>query len=347
MPSLWPKNWGLFAQFLAVSVLFAAIFEWLTIPLGALMGPILGAGLLAYFKNDREGPGHYAQGGAILIVGLALGAQVTPDFLLRAMHWPGSMAILVVTMCVILWIVGWINRWLFDLDPISAHMAASPGNLSVALTLTDHYRGQLPQVAVFQSLRLTLLTVFVPVVLHQFNTHQTVSTLPAAVDASNLSWIGIFIIGALIAFGLDRLNIPTPSLIAGALAAGIPNAMGWIDVHIPTTAFLAAMMIFGWKIGIDTIRQGLRVVSQALGPAILSTGIAVCIASIGAWLVSSLLDIPLIDTLLAFMPGAFQVMPVLALEQGADGLYVTTHHLIRVIAMGSLMPLFAVYWSRR
>lgn len=39
-------------------------------------------------------------------------------------------------------------------------------------------------------------------------------------------------------------------------------------------------------------------------------------------------------------------MPVVALETGADGLYVTTHHLVRVLTMGMLIPLFAYYWRR-
>ena len=39
-------------------------------------------------------------------------------------------------------------------------------------------------------------------------------------------------------------------------------------------------------------------------------------------------------------------MPVVALETGADGLYVTTHHLIRVLAMSMLIPLFVYYWRR-
>ncbi len=37
---------------------------------------------------------------------------------------------------------------------------------------------------------------------------------------------------------------------------------------------------------------------------------------------------------------------IVALEAGADGLYVTTHQLIRVLAMGVCIPLFASYWSR-
>lgn len=347
MPSLWPTKPTLFLQFLAVSIACAALFEWLNVPLGALIGPILGAAILAYLKNDREGPGHYAQGGAILVVGLALGGQVTPDFLARAVHWPGSMAILVITMCVILWTVGWLNRVLFQLDPISAHLAASPGNLSVALSLADHHKGQLPQVAVFQSLRLTMLTLFAPLMLHNVGGSPVVA--PASPDVSPDLWpvLGVFLAGALVALAFEKIRVPTPGLIAGALTAGIPSAAGWIEIHIPHVLFLGAMMIFGWKIGIDTIRQGLVVVSKALIPALISTGFAVALAAIGAVVVAHLLDIPPMDAMLAFMPGAFQVMPVLALEQGADGLYVTTHHLLRVIAMGSLMPIFAVYWSRQ
>jgi len=52
------------------------------------------------------------------------------------------------------------------------------------------------------------------------------------------------------------------------------------------------------------------------------------------------------DAALGFMLGAFQVMPVVALEVGAGGLYVTTNHLIRVLAVGMLIPFFASYWSR-
>jgi hypothetical protein len=70
------------------------------------------------------------------------------------------------------------------------------------------------------------------------------------------------------------------------------------------------------------------------------------LAFAGSFAVYQLLGFPLIDAALAFMPGGFQVMPVVALEADADGLYVTTHHLIRVLAMGVLIPFFASYWSR-
>ena len=70
------------------------------------------------------------------------------------------------------------------------------------------------------------------------------------------------------------------------------------------------------------------------------------LAIAGNFAVKQLLGFPFVDATLAFMLGGFQVMPVVALEAGADGLYFTTHHLIRVLAMGVCIPLFVSYWSR-
>ncbi len=80
--------------------------------------------------------------------------------------------------------------------------------------------------------------------------------------------------------------------------------------------------------------------------AMIGPIVAVGLAMAGSFAVKHLLGFPFVDTAFTFMLGGSQVMPVVALEAGADGLYVTTHHLIRVLPMGVCIPLFASYWSR-
>ena len=106
------------------------------------------------------------------------------------------------------------------------------------------------------------------------------------------------------------------------------------------------MTIFEWQIAIDILKQGLLILSKRIFTAIRTYVLGVILATTGAYITYLTIDIPLSGTLLAFMSGGFQVMPVVALETGADGLYVTTHHLVRVLAMGMLIPLFAYYWRR-
>lgn len=106
------------------------------------------------------------------------------------------------------------------------------------------------------------------------------------------------------------------------------------------------MIIFGWQIAIDILKQGLPILSKTISPTICTNILGGIFTAIGAYVSYLTIDIPLLDTLLAFMPGGFQVMPVVALETGANGLYVTTHHLVRALAKGMLIPLFAYNWRR-
>ena len=106
------------------------------------------------------------------------------------------------------------------------------------------------------------------------------------------------------------------------------------------------MIIFGWQIAIDMLKQGLLIVSKTIASAVHTNVWGVIVAAVGADITYLTINISLSDTLLAFMPGGLQVMPVVALETSADGLYVTTHHLVRVLVIGMLIPLFAYYWRR-
>jgi membrane AbrB-like protein len=332
-----------FALFAATAALSAWVGEWLGIPLGAMIGPMLCVALLSHVTGNPRGPGPDAHHGAILIIGIALGAQISSDLFEKIALWPLSLLTLVVTMCVVLWTVGYLNRRLIKLDPLSCHMAAAPGNLSLALAVTETRGGKLPQVAVYQSLRLALITLMVPFLFVLPDT----STRPAAPfqQADFLIWLGLLSVGWLLTSVLRTFNTPTPGLIAGVGVAGTVSMTGWLSIQTPALFVALAMMLFGWKIGIDIVRQGLKTLIWTIPPALISTLAAVALAMAGALTVHWALGFPRLDTVLAFMPGAFQVMPVVALEAGGDGLYVTTHHLVRVLSMGVLIPIFASRWS--
>lgn len=331
------------AWFAGTACLSAVAFTLLDVPLGAMIGPMLAIALLSHFTGTIEPPGHVAHDAAILMIGLALGSQVSADLFQQLILWPASLTILVITMSLILWLGGLLNQRILALDPVSAHMAAAPGNLSSALAVTEHYAGALSQVAVYQSLRLAFLTLMVPL----FITLPETPTAPVVfTQADFFLWLGMLSVGWVFTQWFKTLGITTPGLIAGVFVAGSISAFGWATIQTPDLFIGFAMMLFGWRIGIDTVRQGLSVLVKTIPAAAVSTCFALACALIGAYLVHWSLGFPLMDAILGFMPGAFQVMPVIALETGADGLYVTTHHLVRVLAMGAIIPLSASYWNR-
>ena len=148
---------------------------------------------------------------------------------------------------------------------------------------------------------------------------------------------------------LDRISAhmaAAPGLIVGVFVGASLNLLELATLNTPPMFIVLAMMLFGWRIGVDIVGQGVHTLLKTIPPAAISTLVAITIALISAYITDRLLGFPFLDAALGFMPVAFQVMPVVALEVGADGLYVTTYHLVRVLAMGMLIPFFASYWSR-
>ncbi|MFZ9022289.1 MAG: AbrB family transcriptional regulator [Litorivicinaceae bacterium] len=320
----------------AIAAVAAVTFESLNIPLGAMIGPMLIIGLTVHLTKVNQAPGLDAHHFAILLLGLALGSRVTADVFERVKLWPFSLTILIVTMVMILWIVGKLNQRLLALDRISAHMAAAPGNLSSALAVTENYCGALSQVAVYQSLRLAFLTLLVPFL---FVVPETPQPIVLFQHTDFIIWLIVLSVSWGLTGLLRVLRVTTPGLIVGVFVGASVNLLEVATLNTPPMFIALAMMLFGWHIGVDTLLK-------TIPPAAISTLVAITIALIGAYITHRLLGFPFLDAALGFMPGAFQVMPVVALEVGADGLYVTTHHLIRVLAMGMLIPFFASYWSR-
>ena len=160
-----------------------------------------------------------------------------------------------------------------------------------------------------------------------------------------MSWIIVLPIAWTATGVLRYLKITTRGLIVGIFSGAFLSLSGLIQLNTPPSFIsLAMLLLVGVLESISLDRGG--VLLRTFPPAALSTLVAVGLAMAGSFAVNQLLGFPFVDTALAFMPGGFQVMPVVALEAGADGLYVTTHHLIRVLAMGVCIPFFASYWSR-
>ena len=326
-----------------VSAASAVAFEAINFPLGAMIGPIFAVGILAYIMGESPEPGVDATDFAIMLIGLVLGSQVTPEVLNHAEKWPASILLLLLTMILILLTLGRINQQLLGMERVSAYLAGAPGNLATAVAIAHQLDGSISQVAIYHSLRLAFLTVITPLI---FYVPETPTTFQAFGSSDFVIWILLLAFAWLMTQTLKKLSVTTPGLLAGAIVTA-SISLSEIELINPPSFFISiAMIIFGWQIAIDILKQGLLILSKTVAPAICVNLLGVILATIGAYITHVAIDIPLSDTILAFMPGGFQVMPVVALETGADGLYVTTHHLIRVLAMGMLIPLFAYFWRR-
>ena len=57
-----------------------------------------------------------------------------------------------------------------------------------------------------------------------------------------------------------------------------------------------------------------------------------------AWPVAALTRLPFVQVWLAYAPGGFDAMPVLAFSLGLDPAFVASHQLIRFMAISAALP---------
>ena len=103
-----------------------------------------------------------------VLIGISLGAVVTPETLHGMAAYPLSIAVLIVAM-ILISVSGTIylhlvHRW----DLLSAYLASSPGGLSQVLVIAAELGAELRAIAIVQSMRVVIIAVGLPAGLTLF-----------------------------------------------------------------------------------------------------------------------------------------------------------------------------------
>src|SRR5262245_10614130 len=154
-----------------------------------------------------------------VLVGILLGAVVTPETLKGVATWPLSIALLVVaaicmmaaTTCYLRFVHGW--------EPLSALLGASPGSMAQALALATEFGANMRGIAIVQTVRVLLVTIGLPSGLALFGL--AASGLPPAPPGagSSLGELAVLVAASTICAVLVHwLRFPG-GLLFGAMAA--------------------------------------------------------------------------------------------------------------------------------
>src|SRR5947207_9424397 len=207
------------AETLVLAVAGGAVFGLPGLPAGWLSGAILFTAAAALAGR----PVYVPQGLAriiFVILGISLGAAVTPDVVSRIAAWPASMLALALAMsCSTLSTTVYLNR-VHGWDSMSALFAAAPGALSQALALAADTSADLRSVAIVQSVRVLVLAVVLPLVIASLGMAGAApQPLPMPPLRESLGELALLVVvctaAALIAY---RVRLPG-GLIVGAMLA--------------------------------------------------------------------------------------------------------------------------------
>jgi uncharacterized protein len=322
-------------------------FTLLHIPAGLVSGSVLAVAIAALAGRPMRVPLPIARL-CFVLIGMLLGAIVTPETLRSMAAWPLSIALLAVatvgmiaaTTCYLRFVHGW--------DWVSAYLGASPGAMAQVLALSAEFKADLRGVAIVQVMRVLLITIGLPGMLALFGLAAgSVIAVPEPEGGSSLGELLLLVMtSTALALALTALRFPGGLLFGSMLGSAILHGTGWVHAVLPWWVGGVAVITLGAVAGSRFANTSVRTVTDYLGAALGSFAVAISVSAIFAVLVMALLPFRPADVVIAFAPGSQDQMMLLALALKLDPVYVGAHHLSRWLVVTFSIAIFAQFVTR-
>ena len=327
---------------LAIALAGGATLGLVGVPAGWLSGSILAVAGASLAGRPMLIPTLMMRA-IFVLIGISLGAVVTPETLHGMATYPLSIAVLLLAMAVISVVGAGYLRLVHQWGKVDAYLAAAPGGMSQVLALGAELGADLRAIAIVQSIRVVVIAVGLPAGLSMLGlVGHAPPRAAVTLNLATLDELAILVaastVAALIAY---RIRFPGGLLFGAMLTSAVLHGSGLIHAIMPWWVANTAMIAMGAVTGSRFANMPLRLLLNFVAAAFGSFAVAVMIAAVFAVLLISLLSLRVAEVMIAFAPGSVDAMMLLALALNLDPVYVGAHHLTRIFFVSLTMPLMA------
>ncbi|HXX04689.1 MAG TPA: AbrB family transcriptional regulator [Xanthobacteraceae bacterium] len=336
------------AETLAIALAGAVTFTLLGFPAGLVSGSVLAVATAALFGRPAKVPVSLARVGYV-VVGILLGAVVTPQTLQGFTTWPLSIALLLVAaVCMMLATTSYlrvVHRW----DRLTALLGASPGSMVQVIALSTELGADLRAIAIVQTTRVLLLTIGIPGGLALFGLVAPAVPMVRG-DSAGFSPPEIAVVIAVssaAAFAMARIRFPGGFLFGAMAGSAVLHGTGLVTAVLPWWVGSASVIVLGAVVGSRFANTTFRLLVGYLGAAFGSFAVSVSIATMFAVLVTNLFPLSIANVVVAFSPGAQDTMMVLALALHLDPVFIGAHHVARFLVVTFTVAIAARWIAKK
>ena len=279
----------------------------------------------------------------LVLIGISLGAVVTPATLNGITTYPLSIGILIVAMACIGFCGANYLRVMHGWDKVTAYLAAAPGGLSQVMALAAELEVDMRSIAIVQTVRVAVIAVGLPAGLSLLGlAGHARRGVGSTFNSAQLDELAILLAASTAAaFVANRIRFPGGLLFGAMLTSAALHGSGAIHVVMPWWVTNSVMIAFGAVTGSRFAGTPLRLLANFLGAAVGSFAVAVAVTAMFAAGLVGVLNLPIGEVMIAYAPGAVDAMMLLALALNLDPVYVGAHHLVRIFFVSMAMPLLA------
>jgi hypothetical protein len=318
---------------LAIALTGVLVFLTVGLPLPWLLGPMFACLAAALLGLDLRAPGRLCAG-MRTILGVAVGASITPGVVARLPDMAASIA-LIPPFVLLIGLIGYpYFRKLWRFDPATSYFASMPGGLQDMLVFGEEAGGSARVLSLVHATRVLVIVSLLPLFLTEvFDLDLSNPPGKPLADVPNSQLFLMVVIAVAGWRAAAAVGMFGASILGPMILATIASLTGLIDQRPPAEAILAAQFFIGLAVGVRyvglTVAELRSIVVAGLGFTLILAALSVVFMEIVILLGLS----DPVDAILAFAPGGQGEMTVIALIAGADVAYVVTHHLTRLITV--------------
>ncbi len=228
-----------------------------SVPLPFMLGPLIAVGLLVSTRAQALLPESYKfpqflRQGFIAIIGLMIGAQVTPALFENAPRLMVSIGALTAFVLIAMGGNYLLFRRVGGFDPATAFFAAAPGGLYESIALGEAAGADLPRLMTQQFLRIIVVVSVLPIGMSLYlgapvGSAAGVSMAHGPVPWSALPWLALAGFAGWLLGRAGRL--PAPQLTGPLVVAAALNLAGLVHLDVPPWLVNLAQVVIGTALG--------------------------------------------------------------------------------------------------
>lgn len=283
------------------------------------------------------------------VIGVSIGGAFTPAVLASVTDWwPGLLALALFLPAS--HATGYVIYRKGGLPKVESFFGAIPGGLIETVQLGEEAGGDPRLLTLLQFLRLILTIIFVPLIFTILTGAAVGSasgaTLPAAAIPLTLPEIAILLAAGALGFATARaLRFPAAIMTGPILFSAVAHAAGLVHGVPPAWLVGVTQIVIGAGLGARFAGADRRMLARALGLATVNAAAALLIAFGFALVLSPLVAEPAPAVFLAFAPGGLAEMSLIALSLQMSVVFVTLHHIVRIVLSVTIAKLGARFLS--
>lgn len=330
-----PNLNGLLA--LSIGASGALLFIYLGMSLPWVLGSMMACATLSLFGVPLRIPKQW-RSYALAVIGTILGSSFDMQTLKALPGWSITISlVLLMTVFYLLCSYRVLLRW-SGMDRLTALFSAIPGGLAIITALSDLYQTDTRRIGLSHSARLVALLALTPFLLKYVGQYELPSSsIPTLTQAGTVTpWLDYILLFACAAGGYTlakALNFPTGVLLFPIVFSAIAHVSGGVSSHVPAPAAALAQAIIGTTVGVRFVGYRWRDIIQDGWLSIIIGVLLALLSMLAALTVSYFSGMDFAPLLLVFLPGGAPELGVMAIALDIDPAMVTTHHMLRVLAI--------------